>query len=61
MQSRLVLMLVLALCAVIFVVQNMFTTEFRILFVTIQMPALIFYAVLLAIGFVLGMLVSKKK
>jgi len=54
-------MLVLALCAVIFIVQNMFTTEFRILFITIQMPALIFYAVLLAIGFILGMLVKGKK
>ncbi len=61
MQTRLIMGVVLVLCAVIFVIQNMFEAKFNILFITITMPALIFYALLLVIGFALGVLVKSKK
>lgn len=61
MQTRLIMGIVLALCAVIFVIQNMHTATFKILFISIQMPALVFYAILLVIGFALGILIKNKK
>lgn len=51
---------VLALLAVIFLIQNMNPTSFRILFIEIKMPGIIFYILLLGIGFVLGYLFSRR-
>lgn len=61
MQTRIIMGVVLALCAVIFVIQNMANTKFNILFISIEMPALIFYVILLVIGFGLGIIVKSKK
>ncbi len=60
MQTRMIMGIVLAVCAVIFIAQNMFDTKFKILFITIEMPALIFYVALLVIGFGLGIVVKSK-
>ncbi|HPN81786.1 MAG TPA: hypothetical protein PLM00_00230 [Spirochaetota bacterium] len=61
MQTRMIMGVVLAVCAVIFIAQNMSDATFKILFITIQMPALIFYVLLLVIGFGLGIVVKSKK
>jgi len=53
--------IVLAVCAVIFIAQNIFVdTEFQILFIDIKMPRLIFYIVFILIGFALGISVKSK-
>ncbi len=60
MQTRMIMGIVLAVCAFIFIAQNMFDTKFKVLFITIEMPALIFYVLLLVIGFGLGIVVKSK-
>jgi len=52
--------IVLAVCAVIFIAQNMSRIDLNILFFTFSSPALIFYIILLGIGFALGILVKSK-
>lgn len=62
LEPKTIVFIVLILLAVIFVIQNLGNVPFKILFVTVQMPGIIFYSLLLGIGFLLGFLfVNRKK
>ena len=59
--ARTVTIFVLVILALIFILQNMTEAPFRLLFITITMPALILYALLLGIGFLVGFLFAGRK
>ena len=60
METRTYVIIGLIVLAAIFLIQNFADATLRILFIKIEMPSIIFYALLLGIGFLLGFL-SKKK
>lgn len=61
LEPKTIIFIVLVLLAVIFVIQNLSNVPFKILFVTVQMPGIIFYTLLLGIGFLLGFLFANRK
>ena len=56
-----VVVAVLAILAAVFVIQNLPVVPFNILFIEIKMPGLIFYGLLLGIGFLLGYSFAKRE
>jgi len=54
-------MIGLVVLAVIFLIQNFATSTLKIFFIKITMPSIIFYSILLGIGFLLGFLSKNKK
>ncbi len=59
MKTKTIVILVLAVLAVVLVIQNSALVEFRIFFWKIIMSRLIFMAGLLAVGFILGFFTAK--
>ncbi len=57
-KAKLIVIVILALIGVIIVLQNTESVDTKILFATIIMPRAILLLVAIAIGFVLGILVS---
>ncbi len=61
MDTRTILIFILVVLAVIFAIQNLTPIDFKLLFITISMPGLIFYALLVGIGFLIGYLFAGRK
>jgi len=61
LSARTITFFVLALLAVIFILQNFGTIDFKILFIKISMPSIIFSSLLLVIGFAGGLLYKGRR
>ena len=61
LETRTYVIIGLVVLAVIFLIQNFSTATLNILFIKITMPSIIFYSILLGIGFLLGFLSKNKK
>lgn len=61
LETRTYVIIGLVVLAVIFLIQNFATATLNILFIKITMPSIIFYSILLGIGFLLGFLSKSKK
>ena len=61
MKSKTIIILVLVVLAVVIIIQNSEMVTLQLFFWKIMMSRIIFMVGLLAIGFVLGILVTKRK
>jgi uncharacterized integral membrane protein len=61
LETRTILIMSLALVVLIIVLQNLGETTFQVLFLAINMPRIIFYLVLVLVGFLLGYQFAKRK
>lgn len=61
MKSKTIIILVLVVLAVVIIIQNSEMVTLQLFFWKIMMSRIIFMVGLLAVGFVLGILVSKRK
>lgn len=63
-KAKLVIVGLLAIAAIIIIIQNTAAVETRLLFITVTMPRAVLLMLVLAVGFVLGLLfalMSKRK
>ncbi len=61
LNARTITFFVLALLALIIILQNLTGTAFKVLFIDIGMPRIFFFSILLGIGFAGGLLYKSKK
>jgi len=61
METKNIMIISLLVLAAIVIIQNLTTVPLKVLFITIEMPRIIFYPLLIGIGFLIGFMGAKKK